>query len=771
MQTEKLKEILERQKGVLQELETEYRYIEQNDLNKENETLRKELEKLKADYMQYKEKNKDLEVENKALKNTLYEQIYNEKVSILNISKRRVDAFFGITVEAEQNRLTNLERAFRTRIEEMTLKLRRNNVDLNDEIYSKIFELNTVLDERLTSLRIEANKNIASFAEMKAAEYESIEKEELTDEVIKEVAKKNNIESFIGLNLVNKLGMLLIVIGVIVASRYTFFVLSDILKCIFIFILGGLMLVGGEILSRKKANVFSMGLTAGGVATLYIGLVASYFGFNILSMYPAIGLCVLITSGAFVLSTRHNAQVILVFALLGGYLPMFSLIERTMVYASMIYFVILNLFALLISFKKKWSFSSFTGLLLNTFGNVYMLSRLYGETDIKLKILSIAYVFFAFLTYTIIPIAGTYFQKLRFKKRDCVLIAINTFFSSIIMYLVFYMLDLEDYYGLLAIIYAVSYLFLGRLLEKKFEREKIVTALFYLTGLTFVVLVVPIQFGSAWLSLGWLVEGVCIASYGILNCEKSFKRTGFVICALCLSSFILFDVIDSYRYVYLFNYKYLAITLGSLIVLGCFVYKKTMSGLFERVYKYLTVVNLWFFIAYICNDVMYKEFEKFNEFNRSYLTNALIIALTFLFAYFIPRIAVLGDRVIKIISACLYGLGIFTLFNINSNINLYAKLPELSRSTTVIGTIILIAISVFSILAVFDFMKHLIIETKISVEFLPLVVSGYFLLVLTHNLIENFNLSFSNAILSIIYVVVAFLWIIFGFAKRYAFLS
>jgi len=41
-------------------------------------------------------------------------------------------------------------------------------------------------------------------------------------------------------------------------------------------------------------------------------------------------------------------------------------------------------------------------------------------------------------------------------------------------------------------------------------------------------------------------------------------------------------------------------------------------------------------------------------------------------------------------------------------------------------------------------------------------------IILTQNLIAQFNLSFSNAAISIIYVLTALAWIVFGFARRYS---
>ena len=51
-----------------------------------------------------------------------------------------------------------------------------------------------------------------------------------------------------------------------------------------------------------------------------------------------------------------------------------------------------------------------------------------------------------------------------------------------------------------------------------------------------------------------------------------------------------------------------------------------------------------------------------------------------------------------------------------------------------------------------------------------MATSGYFIILLSHNLIAQFSLSFSSAAISIIYALTALAWIIFGFIRRFVFI-
>ncbi len=775
--TENLKDIIAKQKEVLAQLETEYKILESSNTVQENARLKSELEKLKSDYQIAKSNVSTLEVENAAFKNALYEQIYNEKIKLVNTTEQRLNIFFKSSVEGEQNRLSAMENSVKSRIDSITSTLRHNNIDIKDEIYTKLDDLTLLLNQKVTEARTKINHVSTAFSQAEKDELESLKNEQITDEQMISVAKKNNVERFVGLNLLNAVGIFLIIVGVITAARYTYAQLPAMLKGIMMFVLGGLMLIAGELMNRKKSNIFSLGITAGGIGVLYVALATSFFGLKILGMYPAVAVCVLITGVAFILSIRYSSQVILSFALIGGYLPVFSIgSDSVLIYGVMLYFVALNLLALMVSFNKKWRVPSFIGLVLNIFGTLYIcFSSVYNSnTSIAKQVIVILYAFFAFLIYTLIPIISTYRTKGKFKKADVALLAINTTFSSLIMYGVFYVFRIRDFEGVLAIIFASIYLLLGWFIEKGFaNEEKNTQALFYITGLVFVVLVIPIQFGRAWLSLGWLAEGVCLATYGILYNDKAFRRAGIIISGLCLWAFLTFDCFFGINY--LFAYKYLAISVGSLIILGAYIRKKMIASRFVTVYKYFTLINLWLYMLYIIRqlaDMMYDIFGGNSSFSIDYLIAATAIIGTFALAYALPRIKILYDTGVKIISIVLYVLGILGLFLINSlgsPFNKYA-LTTTTLGTTLLGTMLLVVVGLISLVAVRDLMKLIVTGRKLSVEWYPLIISGYFVLILTQNLITQYNLSFSSAVISIIYVLTALTWIVLGFTKRYSFI-
>jgi len=118
----------------------------------------------------------------------------------------------------------------------------------------------------------------------------------------------------------------------------------------------------------------------------------------------------------------------------------------------------------------------------------------------------------------------------------------------------------------------------------------------------------------------------------------------------------------------------------------------------------------------------------------------------------------------------IYALALLTLFSLNFTSPVKGYLVEMPLAISIVGTLELALIAFLSILAVRDLVLYFVIDHKLGIEWYPLAISLYFVIILTQNLITQYRLEFSNAAISIIYLAAALTWIIFGFAKRYVFI-
>ena len=771
-----LRSIVAQQKKLVAELEQEATVLMNADLTKENEALKKELQESKRSLAEQSQKLKTTREQNASLKNALFEQVYSEKTRILDRASTKNDIYFKAEVRGELNRLSQLDRRLQDKAKQLKEQLKKYDSDQFSELFGKLDELTAQANAALIQAKVEAETSSGAYTASSKEQFEALKSEQITDEVVEAVGKKNNLEAFVGGNLINKAGIVFLILGIITVSQLTFMYLPETFRAIIMFAISGVFLIGGEFLNRKKANIFSLGITSIGVAGLYISLSVSYFVFEIVAMIPALLLCILITVGAFVLSRRYNSQTIASFALVGGYIPLISISDNlVLIYSAMVYFIVLNLLALSMSFYKNWKISMFVGFILNVFGTLYIvmslsnLSLRFGWNNASPEMfIAIAYILLAFAVYTCIPIISNHRTKIPFRRSDVVILSLNTVLSALILYGTLMMFGLDALTGIMAIVFAVIYVGLGRFMERFFAVEKRTTALFYITGLTFVVLVIPLQFGVEWLSLGWLAQAVSLICYGIVAGEKRFKKAGIIIGGLCLIAFLLFDV--PFHTDALFPYKYLAITVGSIAVLAALAYKKSLAHIGEKVYKYVVIGNAWFYSMYLVSRFDYFLHTQMQgvPLNPDFLLSAMTITVTFLFVAIVPRVPLLMDQGVKIMMIGISILGILALWGTNHAFSIVYG--EASIGVMITATAILIALCALAILALRNVFMFFVLEKGLSVEWLPFGLSAFFLITLTQNLVTQYHLAITSMVISIVFVAAAFAWIIYGFVKRFAFM-
>jgi hypothetical protein len=207
------------------------------------------------------------------------------------------------------------------------------------------------------------------------------------------------------------------------------------------------------------------------------------------------------------------------------------------------------------------------------------------------------------------------------------------------------------------------------------------------------------------------------------------------------------------------------------------MYKKMMKGAFVSVYKYFAVINAWVYVLYITGklgNMLSSHYSDGQVFQIGYLISSASITATFFIAYIVTRIKLLSGKGIKILSIILYCIGVIWLFVNNSYsspvASVYFRMTTPKFGVTLAGTVILAVLGLLSVLSMLDVMKMIIIDRKKGIEWLPLIVSGYFVILLSQNLIAQYNLNFSSAAISIIYTLTALAWIIFGFVRRFVFI-
>ncbi|MEK5399838.1 DUF2339 domain-containing protein [Paenibacillus sp. FSL K6-2859] len=775
------------QDGLIKEYEALIAEYESHDLVNENEHLKKEYEKHKLALVDLKTQVGKLQEENVELKVTLTEQILNEKLGILSLSRQKLQTYFSSKSLTHTDRLTAFEMETKRHIQQLYQTAARQLGEDKADLSSQIGALSAELNERVLAQRQRLRESEIALNSRMDNGLHDFASEEISEEVLERRRKQNQIEMKIGLGWINKLGILLLILAVGAAFRYSYSNwFTGYMKGGAFFLLGLLMLGGGEWLYRKGKGTFALGLLGGGISVLYGSIFYSYFLLDIISIYVGLSLSVLVTLTAVLLSLRYESRSICALGLIGGYLPLYSYLgafglSGNAVYVAMGYLFLLNLFILLISFRKRWNVVNYISYLFNT-PSMLILIALSDSNGMNM-----IYAVLTFAMYLGITLWYPFKYRSKLSWWDFSLLGCNTFISCLTLYLLFLDAGLKAYNGALALLFCLLYLGLGRGIEKLMPQEKESMLLFYATSLTFGILMIPFQFGAAWWSIGWLIEGVVLTLFGNLNRFKGMERAGWGILTLCLVMFFGLNVpiqlsianewlntTDAY-----FPLKYVFITAGMLIIAVWYAVQHNRKDVLQRSEPYEITLALWFKYAALLNFWIYGLYESRRlyrlavpeDFSHRTFYNLLLSALlTIILAYVLPKVKVLYDTIVKYFVRLLFGIGYAICLVIT--VGLPSLQNDLSRNTGAdyIALGILIIFNIFVWFSGRDLLITLLKREYKSMEIYPVFMGVYLLGIITAFLGVQLQLNDAGLIFSLVYLLIAVLFIMYGFRKRYVYI-
>lgn len=773
---EELRKIVAKQKNLLSDLEALSKRYDAKELLTQNKTLTAEVERCRNELDTLNMKCKKLMEKNEDLNLKLTEQILDEKRNILKISREKMEVYFRKNSKTVTNELNSLEQKYIYQINRMKIIFEDELSKEDTETCKELEDILGKIKSKIESKRIKLKEDESIIKEEMQDAYKDMAAEGLSIEQIQNRIKQNNFEIKIGLDIINKIGIFLIILGAATALRYTYSKwFNNTTRAVFIFVLGAAFIAAGEWFARKKKTTFAVGLNGGGTAILYYAVFSSYFFLKIMNMGTAMGVSVLITALTVFFALRYNSKTTVSFALIGGYLPFFSYVfafglNTVSIYAAMVYLFLLNASLVYISFYKRWSFTNYMSFIFNIPVLIYLISICENE------LINIVYCMSTFLLYLSVTLIYPLSYKIKLKKADIVMLAINTFGSCVIVYGLFDRAQLNNYRGLLALVFCLVYFALGTFTSKYMKAEKDSTLLFRLTSITFAVLVVPFQFDITWVTLGWLIEGVLMIIFGHLRKSRLIEKSGWIVFAICFTAFYLIDypstaVFSGSKYIHL---KFASVTVSSLGILFMYikdnlsngVFKYTPTGRVVTVFKYFTIINGWIYLLFE-SKTLYEKYIMSYDFNSFY--NVMrFICINILVAQLLIRVKVIKDKVTDGFATVLDVITI--LVGIVINIIVPILHEDIGDSKKLISFAILLLLNAYVYYVFRKLIIGLILIKRKNFEFYPIFMAAYIFLTFNLFMLFQFKLEQSSLLISFGYIVMAFLCIIYGFKKKFLYI-
>ncbi|MDB5135209.1 MAG: hypothetical protein JWP37_1812 [Mucilaginibacter sp.] len=349
--------------------------------------------------------------------------------------------------------------------------------------------------------------------------------------------KHPDLEKFIGENLVNKIGIAILVLAI------GFFVKYAIdnnwvgpAGRVGIGILCGGILIGIAHRLRNSYKAFSSVLVGGGFAIFYFTITLAYHQFHLFSQTTSFIILIAITCYAVVLSLLYDKQELAVIALIGGFSSPFIVSSGTANYnALFIYLIILNAGLLIIAYNKSWRILNITSFALT----VLVLAGIIYTLPTGAYLISFIYISILYLIFFFINIAYNIRENKKFIASDFTILLSNAaFYFSMGLYLLT-MMHAEQYRGLFAAsIGAINLLFSFVLFRTKRAEINILYLLIGIT-LTFISLTAPIQLHGHFITLFWSAESILLFWLFQKSGIKIIQWASLIIWVCMLASLIM----------------------------------------------------------------------------------------------------------------------------------------------------------------------------------------------------------------------------------------
>ncbi|NUU77271.1 DUF2339 domain-containing protein [Paenibacillus xylanilyticus] len=777
---DRLRQVQEQQRQLVKEYNSLLQDYQSDDLIVQNEQLHEQVEAHKQKLHQLETRARKMEEENARLRMALSEQMLDEKLNLIRVSQEKMETYFRGKTGVHNDRLEAHEHRTKINMNALFNKASEELQGDADEFKERIAYLAAEVKERIELHRQTLWEREEAVRQQMKHGYEHMAEEGLSEETIQRRIRQNRMEMKIGLSWINKVAILLIILGVGAAFQYSYSTwFNDEMKGGAFFLLGVLMLAGGEWLFRRKHRTFAMGLLGGGISVLFGSIFYSYFLLHIIGLYTGLGLSVLVSAVSVLLSLRYQSRTICSLGLVGGYLPLFSYmayfgLSGNSVYVAMIYLLLLNGIIVLISFGKRWPIVHYISFLFNT---PSMLILLWLSPS---HVVGMGYAVVTFALYLGITLAYPFKHRVKLTWWDFALLAMNTSISCLMLYVLFDAEGWDDAQGLLALIFCLVYFGLARWVQRNMVQEKQTLLLFYITSLTFAILMIPFQFGAKWLSMGWLIEGILLVMLGHLKRFRSVERAGWGVVLLCVFTFVYYDVLVLYMVgeQSYFMLKYSCITLGALFITlyyamvgrGLLSKAKIQHSVLElgtlNIFKYATLGNLWLYVLYESNELYTRAVEGTFLLYLFYKW-LMFAALTIALAYGLSKAKVLHDRIVQYYTTFLHAAGCCIALAVTLSMPALEPGVQQHSAAEIVGLLVLIIFNVGVFFAGRDLLIAGIRGQFKSVEWYPVIAGVYLLGVITVFLTVQFQWGDIGLMFSLVYLLLAILYIAYGFRRRY----
>jgi uncharacterized membrane protein len=354
--------------------------------------------------------------------------------------------------------------------------------------------------------------------------------------------RRNNpdIEKFIGENILSKVAITILVIGIAFFVKYAIDKewINEIARVGIGVLCGGIVLGFAHYL-RKNFKAFSSVLVGGGIAIFYFTIGIAFHQYHLFNQTTAFVIMLLITGFSVFISIVYDRIELAALSIIGGFATPFMVSTGQGNYQVLFtYILILDIGMLILAYMRKWNLINilaycFTMILY--FG--WLQAKCIGQVNAPYKGALIFGAIF-YVVFILMNIINNIKERRKFAALDLTLLISNTFlfFGSGMQILSYYHPELK---GIFSVLLAGFNLICSFLLYKKFKADvKLVYLMIGLT-LTFITIAAPVQLHGNYITIFWALEAVLLIWLAQRSKIIIFRFASIIITFLmCLSLFM-----------------------------------------------------------------------------------------------------------------------------------------------------------------------------------------------------------------------------------------
>jgi len=349
-----------------------------------------------------------------------------------------------------------------------------------------------------------------------------------------------DLEKFIGENLINKIGIAILVLGLGLLLKYAIGkgYIGETAQTLIGVASGGVLIFLAHRL-REKFRAFSSVLVGGGLAVLYFSIAIAFQEYRIIGQTAAFAVMVGITALGVLLTLAYDRRELAVIALLGGFATPFLVSSGEGNYKVLFtYLLILNAGMLVLANYKKWSILNVLAFALSwlLFGSWAMFS--YGSLQPAPVWYAMGFATAFYAVFFAMLLCYDLRHRTPFTPLDYSLFLANT-----ALYFGFGMRFLADLDmrvgGLLCVLLAAVNVVFAMCF---FRDERVPRNLVYLligVVLTFISLAAPVQLDGDHITLFWAAEGVLLLWFAKRSGIRLVERTSLLVSVLMVISLVM----------------------------------------------------------------------------------------------------------------------------------------------------------------------------------------------------------------------------------------